>query len=87
MIEHAERADGIARDAAGPVSLADVPDFLTVRELARVLRIGRNQAYSLVNSGQVLSCRFGGSIRIPRTAVQRLLDSPRLTAAGSGGDA
>jgi excisionase family DNA binding protein len=87
MIEQAGRADGTARDAAGPASLASVPDFLTVRELARVLRIGRNQAYALVNSGQVLSCRFGGSIRIPRTAVQRLLDAPHLTAAGSGGGA
>jgi excisionase family DNA binding protein len=70
-----------------PASLASAPDFLTVRQLAGVLQIGKNQAYELVKSGQVLSYRFGGSIRVPRTAVQRLMDAPRLTTAGTSGDA
>ena len=82
MLQHAGRTDGVVRDAAGPASLAGVPDFLTVRELAQVLRIGRNQAYALVNSGQVASCRFGGSIRVPRTAIERLLDGAPVPADG-----
>jgi excisionase family DNA binding protein len=63
-----------APTSAEPANLASAPDFLTVRELARVLRIGRNQAYALVKSGQVVSCRLGGSIRVPRASVQRLQD-------------
>jgi excisionase family DNA binding protein len=82
MTQPAERTEAIARDAARSTSLADVPDFLTVLEMARVLRIGRNQAYALVKTGQVVSCRFGGSIRIPRTAIERLLDAARVPAGG-----
>jgi len=66
----------------GSTGIANVPDFLTVRELARVLRIGRNQAYALVNTGQVASCRLGASIRVPKTALERLLDAPRVPAGG-----
>lgn len=66
----------IKGDADASTGLGSFPTFLTVQELARVLRIGRNQAYALVNSGKVMSCRFGGSIRVPRTALDRLLDAP-----------
>jgi excisionase family DNA binding protein len=82
MMQRARRTDAVARDAARPASLADAPDFLTVVELAQLLRIGRNQAYALVNSGRVVSCRFGGSIRIPRTAIEQLLNTPPVPAGG-----
>lgn len=58
---------------AGAMTLAEAPDVLTVRELAGVLRIGRNQAYALVSSGQIWSRRIGGSIRVPKAAVERFL--------------
>jgi excisionase family DNA binding protein len=74
--------DGSVTGQAVPSPLAGRPEFLTVRELAKVLRIGRNQAYALVNTGQVAAFRFGGSIRVPKTAVQRLLDAPAVPAAG-----
>ena len=49
--------------------------FLTVMELAELLRVSRRTAYILVSSGQVPSVRVGGSIRIPRAALG-LINSP-----------
>jgi excisionase family DNA binding protein len=60
------------------LKLTEVPDVLTVRELCLILRIGRNQAYWLVNSGRLGPCRIGSSIRIPKAAVERLLQSQSL---------
>jgi excisionase family DNA binding protein len=52
--------------------------FLTVRELAELLRVSRRTAYLLVQSGEVPSVRVGGSIRIPRAAlVQQLSKTMR----------
>jgi excisionase family DNA binding protein len=51
----------------------DVPTigqpFLTVTELAVLLRVSRRTAYVLVRTGEVPSVRVGGSIRIPRAAL------------------
>lgn len=51
----------------------DVPDFLTVEEAARILRIGRTAAYTLANrwldtdGGDGLPVeRVGGLLRVPR---------------------
>jgi excisionase family DNA binding protein len=55
--------------------------FLTVNELAVLLRVSRRTAYVLVETGQVPSVRFGGSIRIPRAAlVQQLSKTMRKPA-------
>ena len=55
--------------------------FLTVNELAVLLRVSRRTAYVLVETGQVPSVRFGGSIRIPRAAlVQQLSKTMRQPA-------
>lgn len=54
-------------------SLTDSPDLLTVDEVADLLRIGRNQAYQAVHSGEIPSIRLGRSIRIPKAGLERLL--------------
>lgn len=46
---------------------------LTVPEVARLLRISRGTCYEAVHTGQIPSLRFGRSIRIPRSALERLL--------------
>jgi len=53
------------------VTLSELPDILTVSELAAFLRIGRRQAYSLAE--QIGGRRIGKSIRIPRAAVLAFL--------------
>lgn len=55
------------------MTLDDAPDVLTVVEVARLLRIGRNRAYELVNGGQLFGCRVGHGIRVPKVAVKRFL--------------
>jgi len=50
-------------------------DVITVLELAKILRIGRNSAYDLVNSGLVKSVRVGNQIRIPTLSVIEFLKS------------
>jgi excisionase family DNA binding protein len=52
----------------------DPPAVYTVREIARLLRIGRNQAYAMVREGTLASFRSGTAIRVPRAAVERLLE-------------
>jgi excisionase family DNA binding protein len=42
---------------------------LKVMEVAGELRIGRNQAYELVRSGQLRSVRIGQAIRVTREAL------------------
>jgi excisionase family DNA binding protein len=45
------------------------PDVLKVVEVADELRIGRNQAYELVRSGQLRAVRIGQAIRVTREAL------------------
>ena len=51
----------------------DVPDdnheTLKVREVAAILRCGRNQAYELIRDGQLRSVRIGRAIRVTREAL------------------
>jgi excisionase family DNA binding protein len=46
---------------------------LTVDEFAAELRIGRRQAYELVNGGGIRVVRVGRSIRVPRSALAEFL--------------
>ena len=45
----------------------------TVEEAAKLLRIGRNQAYEAVASGQLPSIRIGKRILVPRVALEQML--------------
>ncbi len=55
----------------------EVPDFLTVEEAARVLRIGRTTAYQQahlwLDTGQegLPAKRVGGSLRVPRAQLEQ----------------
>jgi excisionase family DNA binding protein len=54
-------------------TLAMLPEVLTVREAAAILRVGRNQLYQAVARGEVRAVRIGRSIRIPKQALLDLL--------------
>lgn len=56
-----------------PLSLAELPDVITVPEMARVLKISKNSAYWLVYSGQMPHVRIGRAIRISKRALERYL--------------
>jgi excisionase family DNA binding protein len=68
------------RDPVGLVdsstsALAMLPEVLTAREAAAILRVGRNQLYQAVARGELGAIRIGRSIRIPRHALLALLAS------------
>jgi hypothetical protein len=79
------------------VKVEDLPPVLTVEEAADVLRIGRASAYLLARRFEATGgreglpvVRFGRSLRVPLTALLRILESvqPRddHMAAWTGAD-
>lgn len=64
------------------MSIDDLPDFLTIEEAARILRIGRGQAYELARRWRTTdgaeglpNVEFGTKTkRVPKTAIVRFLE-------------
>lgn len=52
--------------------LHDLPELLTVEELAAWLDLARGTAYTLVARGDVTSIRLGRLVRIPKSALAEL---------------
>ncbi|BDI21338.1 excisionase [Herbiconiux sp. L3-i23] len=59
-------------DAA--MSFADAR-FLTVAEVADMMRVSRMTVYRLVHSGELPAIRFGRSFRVPESAVQAAIEN------------
>lgn len=55
------------------VTLEEAPELLTVKEAARIARIGRNQMYALIKSGQVHAIQLGAAYRIPKARFLKTL--------------
>ena len=55
--------------------LSDVR-FLTVAEVAEMMRVSNMTVYRLVHSGDLPAVRFGRSFRIPESAVVAAIDTP-----------
>jgi excisionase family DNA binding protein len=53
----------------------------SIREVGRLLGIGRDSAYKSVKSGAIRSIRFGAVVRVPHIEVERILkgEHSRLT--------
>ena len=54
--------------------------FLTVAEVAELMRVSKMTVYRLVHSGQLPAVRFGRSFRVQRNAVDDLIESARFEA-------
>jgi excisionase family DNA binding protein len=50
------------------------PLFLRISEAARLLAMSRSAAYAAIRAGQLPSVRVAGKWRIPRAALERLLE-------------
>lgn len=59
--------------------LSDVR-FLTVAEVADMMRVSSMTVYRLVHSGEIPAVRFGRSFRIPESAVAAAIN---FTGSGS----
>jgi excisionase family DNA binding protein len=62
-------------------TLAGLPEVLTVREAAAILRVGRNQLYQAMERRQLRAVRIGRSIRIPKQTLLDLLTQHSPPAA------
>jgi excisionase family DNA binding protein len=50
------------------------PDVYRVEEVARRLQVSKNHVYGMVQDGTLRHVRLGAAIRIPRSAVEELLE-------------
>ncbi|WP_442929293.1 excisionase family DNA-binding protein [Modestobacter sp. VKM Ac-2978] len=55
--------------------------FLTVAEVAAMMRVSKMTVYRLVHGGEMAAVRVGRSFRVPATAVRTYLDDARTDAA------
>jgi len=63
-----------------PSNKKDVPavgqvQFLTVAEVASLMRVSKMTVYRLVHSGELPAVRVGKSFRVPEKAVHEYLES------------
>jgi len=58
--------------------MPDVPEvrFLTVAEVAALMRVSKMTVYRMVHAGDLPAIRFGRSYRVPETAVADALQRP-----------
>jgi excisionase family DNA binding protein len=60
-----------------PTAGTDVPVALKVGQVARLLQISRGSAYEAIRRGDIPSVRVGRSIRVSRSAIERMMDNRR----------
>ena len=60
--------------------------FLTVAEVADMMRVSRMTVYRLVHSGELPAIRFGRSFRVPESAVAQTLEAVRPHLEGGVAD-
>lgn len=61
-------------------SYDELPLIIGVEDLAEVLNIGRNAAYSMVRRGDVHSLKIGKQIRISKVDLIAYLEGPKVSA-------
>jgi excisionase family DNA binding protein len=70
--------------AAGPVLQRPAPrpvSFLTVTEVAAIMRVSKMTVYRLVHGGELAAVRVGRSFRVPEPAVRDYLTGARTDVA------
>lgn len=60
--------------------------FLTVAEVADMMRVSKMTVYRHVHSGDLPAIRFGRSFRVPESAVLAVLNSPVTGAVADRGE-
>jgi len=66
--------------AADVTSLSEVR-FLTVAEVATIMRVSKMTVYRLVHSGELEAIRVGRSFRVPEQAVNQYLRDAYVAAS------
>ena len=50
--------------------------FLTVAEVAEMMRVSKMTVYRLIHAGELPAIRFGRSFRVPESAVEIAIETP-----------
>lgn len=50
-----------------------VPRFVTVAEVANVMRVSKMTVYRMIHAGDIPAVRVGKSFRVPQQAVQQIM--------------
>lgn len=64
-----------------PRPLANDPKFLTVAEVAGVMRVSKMTVYRLVHAGELQAVQVGRSYRVPESAVTDYLRDSFVASA------
>lgn len=59
--------------SASPRQLTPDPKFLTVAEVAEMMRVSKMTVYRMVHSGELPAARLGRSFRVPLHAVEEYI--------------
>ncbi len=59
-------------------TLDELPALLTPGQISTVLRVGKNQAYALINSGEIEGFRVGHCIRVKREALLKFIERAKI---------
>ena len=51
------------------------PRFMTVTEVADIMRVSKMTVYRLIHSGEMPAIRVGKSFRVPEAAVSQMIHS------------
>ena len=51
------------------------PQFVTVAEVADLMRVSKMTVYRMIHAGELPAMRVGKSFRVPQGAVQALIDA------------
>lgn len=62
-----------------------LPDVLTVPQVARFLRVGRQVVYRMIREGRLPAMHFGRVIRISKKAFGAVLERGELNDVGDDG--
>ena len=68
----------------GNLNIENAPPLMTVAELAKVLRVGKNAAYALVSTRTIPSVKIGRQFRIYKEDVVAYLKSSRAVVCSLG---
>ncbi|MCY1157614.1 MAG: DNA-binding protein, partial [Citricoccus sp.] len=49
--------------------------FMTVTEVAEMMRVSRMTVYRMIHAGELPAVRFGRSYRVPQAAVEEILQT------------
>lgn len=58
------------------IMLESYPDILEVDDFCKILRIGKNSAYKILDSRAIKAFKVGSSWKIPKTALIDFLNNP-----------